>query len=88
MSDYALVYQNGIANVFRYSEGRVTVFRVMQSDFRTCEAFAAGLLEAGANVEVRHCDEMGDIAKRPWPAGVGTIYPDKKCPPLAAVYST
>ena len=68
---YVLVYQAGIANVFRVScfnlspYGRDAV-RVRQADFRSCEAFARGLAEAGALVHSAACNAAGDIADAAW----------------------
>lgn len=80
--DYAvLVYQAGIANVFAVdclnmrAAGRVEQ-RLMQSDFRTCEAFAYGLGAAGVRVASAHCNEAGDIKRRDW-------YVDLDCAPFA-----
>jgi hypothetical protein len=66
-----LVYQGGIANVFAVETfnmrdyGRDAV-RLMQADFRTCEAFARGLAAAGASVATAACNMAGDIAAQPW----------------------
>jgi hypothetical protein len=69
----ALVYQGGIANVFAVDVFTLEVplrnaRRIMQYDFRTCEAFAMGLRAAGAKLLVAHCNEAGDIVERPWSA--------------------
>lgn len=59
-----LVYQCGIANVFLAdASGWV---RRMQSDFSHCEAFCAGLVQAGCEVAFAWCAEAGDIISRPW----------------------
>lgn len=66
-----LVYQAGIANVFSVDcfnlsdYGRETK-RLLQSDFRTCEAFARGLGAAGVIVHSAHCNEAGDIINSRW----------------------
>jgi hypothetical protein len=66
-----LVYQAGIANVFAVdclnmrASGRKTT-RLLQSDFRTCEAFASGLGAASVKVATAACNEAGDIANRNW----------------------
>jgi len=66
-----LVYQAGIANVFEVdcfnlsSYGRKAV-RLMQSDFRTCLAYARGLGDCGVVVRTAHCNEAGDIVDRSW----------------------
>lgn len=65
-----LVYQAGIANVF--SVERVTnedgrnPKRLLQGDFRSCEAFARGLAVAGVDVTTMHCNRAGDIANAEW----------------------
>src|SRR5690348_5829197 len=69
---YALVYQAGIANVFAVDinglkpETRKKTKRVLQSDFRGCEMFCRGLMEAGAQVRSYACNEAGDIQERVW----------------------
>lgn len=67
----ALVYQVGIANVFRVDRlstnptGR-NAQRISQSDFHTCEAFVAGLAFAGWEVVSYACNRAGDIATATW----------------------
>lgn len=69
---YALVYQAGIANVFAVDinalkpETRKRTKRVLQSDFRGCEMFCRGLVEAGAQVRSYMCNESGDVQERVW----------------------
>ncbi len=87
MNEYALVYQCGIANVFKYGALRHTASRVLQSDFRSCELFASGLLEAGCIVEVRHSNYAGDITTMPWVQGPGDLFSDAKRPPITAKYA-
>ena len=66
-----LVYQAGLANVFRVTSfnladyGRDAV-RLVQADFRTCENFAHGMGCAGAIVRTAHCNQAGDIAQARW----------------------
>ena len=66
-----LVYQAGIANVFSVKSfnlgdyGRDAV-RLIQSDFRECEAFARGLGSAGAKVRSAACNQTGDITHSLW----------------------
>jgi hypothetical protein len=68
---YVLVYQAGIANVFRVTSfnladyGRDAV-RLVQSDFRSAEAFARGLAAAGGIVKSAACNRAGDIAREKW----------------------
>ena len=73
MKHATLVYQAGIANVFSHDvPSKVTNAnsssrkREMQSDFRTCEAFAAGLKRAGVKVKTAWCNQAGDIAMLVW----------------------
>jgi hypothetical protein len=79
-----LVYQVGIANVFADDEFRPGIpRRLLQSDYRTCEAFARGLIAAGIAVEVRHWDHTGDAAQwaNQWNAGKGELWASGKRPP-------
>ena len=68
---YALVYQAGIANVFRVNcfnqanYGR-NATRILQLDFHTCEMFCTGLMEAGAKVARFYCNQAGDITNSRW----------------------
>lgn len=61
---YALVYQSGIANVFRLDDGRRT--RVLQHSFGPCEWYARGLREAGKQVVLAWCNRAGDITHADW----------------------
>ena len=66
-----LVYQAGIANVFKVgclnmgTTGR-NAKRLLQSDFRSCENFAQGLAAAGVKVASAHCNKAGDIVNEKW----------------------
>jgi len=70
---YALVYQAGIANVFKCrihpkqtnadSSARQ---RVLQGDFRQCGNFCLGLHEMGARVIPAWCNQAGDISALLW----------------------
>ena len=40
--------------------------RLLQSDFRTCEAFARGLAAAGIRVGTVACNQAGDIQEATW----------------------
>jgi len=68
----ALVYQAGIANVFRVgafnslSAKRGETIRLRQADFRSCASFAAGAAEAGADVRTYFCNMAGDISAADW----------------------
>ncbi len=66
-----LVYQAGIANVFAVDCFNLVpcgreAKRLLQSDFRTCEAFAKGLGAAGVRVMTAACNEAGDIVNSLW----------------------
>jgi hypothetical protein len=80
---YVLVYQCGIANVFKVSRFRCnpaerTESRVLQHAFSVCHWFALGLAEAGAKVRTVHCDVAGDCARMQWQPGKGSLWADKK----------
>lgn len=80
MRKAALVYQCGIANVFELDDDGVRIRRLLQHDFRTCEAFARGLRAAGVTVVTAHSDVAGDVASFPWSNGPGDIFSDAKSP--------
>ena len=62
-----LVYQAGIANVFEVSSTQLTNRkRLMQGDFRSCEAFARGIKAAGVKVSTWACNQAGDITDSEW----------------------
>ena len=68
-----LVYQAGIANVFAVKCFNMGPYgrdakRLIQSDFRTCEAFARGLGVAGVVVVTMQCNCAGDIVDSSWSA--------------------
>lgn len=71
-----LVYQCGIANVFQVdcfnlaASGRAER-RLLQGDFRGCEAFARGLAAAGVKVASAGCNQAGDIARCGWEMDLG-----------------
>lgn len=84
---FILVYQTGIANLFRvpsfdsYTEGANK--RVYQGSFRTAEAMARGALLAGAEVRVASCNHAGDIAELVWAQGMSDCpFRDAANPPL------
>ncbi len=93
--NYALVYQCGIANVFRVTqaecEGSSPHYeRIVQADYRSAEWFCRGVLEAGADVSVWHSDVAGDVMLcpcGPWQEGPGGLWRDKKAPAGMALYS-
>jgi hypothetical protein len=72
--EYHLVYQCGIANVFRGGK------RVLQGAYSGCEYYCMGLLEAGKKVSVWHCDQA-DINGAEWEKGAGDLWADHKEPP-------
>lgn len=66
-----LVYQAGIANVFDVISFNMADYgreakRLIQSDFRTCEAFAQGLAAAGVKVASAQCNMAGDVIRQKW----------------------
>ena len=61
----ALVYQNGIANVFEI-EAPGKVRRLLQHAYSPCEWYAQGLRDAGNNLSVFYSDDAGDIANSYW----------------------
>lgn len=70
---FALVYQAGIANVFECRTANYGTFgrdakQLLQSDFRTCEAFVRGLLEASDKslAFTAQCNRAGDIVDQLW----------------------
>lgn len=68
---YFLVYQAGIANVFRVRSANLAPYgrdaeRIIQLDFKTCENVARGLALGGHIVHTAHCNECGDIVDRTW----------------------
>ena len=78
-----LVYQAGIANVFKVTEFGLSACgqdgqyrdrrRLLQADFRTCEDFARGLNYAGTEVRSCACNRAGDIAASDWEEDLGPI---------------
>jgi hypothetical protein len=84
---YMLVYQAGLANVFRVSAYNLADYgrdalRVMQADFRSCETFARGLVEAGAGVKSAACNRAGDIIKETWTTDLKSQPFSDKCRPV------
>ena len=64
-----LVYQAGIANVFEiglWDDEARQPRRILQSDFRECEAFSRGLREAGWDITSMYCNQAGDITDAEW----------------------
>lgn len=94
-TNYHLVYQCGIANVFRCSKAEsegssIRYERLLQGDYRTAETFCRGLLETGAAVSVWHSDVAGDVLLcpcGPWQEGPGGLWREKKFPPRTAKYA-
>lgn len=78
----ALVYQSGIANVFSVDGATGRTTRLLQSDYHSCEMFAAGAIAAGAVCEVFHCDAAGDCQNTPWQEGPGELWRQSKRPPV------
>lgn len=78
-----LVYQCGIANVFkvdrftRNPEGRNAV-RLLQHACDPCVWYARGLSRAGAIVKTAHCEKTGDIANVEWGPGKGDMWANER----------
>lgn len=67
----ALVYQAGLANVFKVSCFNAAPFgrdalRVLQADFRTCVVYARACEDMGAEGATFACNMAGDIQNQPW----------------------
>jgi hypothetical protein len=84
---FILVYQNGIANLFRvpsfesYTEGANE--RVYQGSFSAAENMARGAMLAGAEVRIASCNRAGDIAELVWAQGMSDCpFRDQANPPL------
>ena len=85
-----LVYQAGIANVFEVDCFNLSPFgrearRLIQADFRTCEAFAAGLAAAGYHVSTAGCNMAGDIAGQKWTEDLDSLPFSDKFQPIFAM---
>ncbi len=80
MSELALVYQCGTANVFRF-EGDMPI-RVLQHAYSPCEYYCAGAVAQGARLRVFHADVAGDCTNARWEDGPGDLWADKKRPPV------
>lgn len=66
---FALVYQTGIANVFKITEVSPTENvrqLILQSDFHTAETLVRGAKMAGAKTAVFACNMAGDITNQNW----------------------
>lgn len=91
---FALVYQCGIANVFRIDMPETSeqaqspkYVRVVQGAYSQAEQYCRGAIGAGADVLVYHSDVAGDVLlcpRGPWSEGAGDLWADKKHPPIAA----
>ena len=79
---FDLVYQSGIANVFRDHDDAPSA-RVMQGTFNACEYFARGALAAGATLDVWNVNAAGDIAacRDEWRRGTGGPFASEQHPP-------
>lgn len=75
---YCLVYQAGIANVFEVVSFNLSDYgrdakRIMQSDFRDCETFCRGLIQASALVKSAGCNQAGDITNSHWTEDLNSL---------------
>lgn len=75
---FMLVYQNGIANVFRVDkfsrqhEGRNAV-RILQTDFMSAQVYCHGVIAGGGEVRVAGLAAAGDISNRTWDSNRDTL---------------
>jgi hypothetical protein len=87
-----LVYQCGIANVFEVTSFNMSDYgrdarRLVQSDFRTCEAYAAGMAAAGCLVASAGCNMAGDIVNQKWTDDLDSLpFCDKFAPVWSGVH--
>lgn len=66
-----LVYQAGIANVFRVdcfnlADVRRNAERLYQGSFRSAVTFAKGIQATGTEVKTSACNQAGDIRQALW----------------------
>ena len=86
---YALVYQAGIANIFRVSCFNLSDYgrdamRVYQGDFHTAEAIFHGMWLGGAKLMTAHCPNAGDIAHQQWRTDFDAMpFRESARPPIA-----
>ncbi len=78
-----LVYQCGIANVFKVACFNLAAYgrdalRLYQGDYRGAMMFAQGAGAVGACIRTAHCEEAGDIAGAHWTDGKGDMWEDKR----------
>lgn len=71
MSTFVLVYQGGIANVFRVNMYRFSPYdrhaeRIYQGDFHTAQSIVKGCALAGATVRTACCNQSGDVSNAWW----------------------
>jgi len=76
----ALVYQVGLANVFRVGGARPV--RLLQADYHSWEMFCRGALVAGWPVQVFHADVAGDCLTAERADGPGDLWRDRKHPSI------
>lgn len=81
-----LVYQMGIANVFKvdrltFDIDERNAKRLRQGSFLYCEEFVRGLQAAGCHVGSASCSMSGDITNQPWaPLDDSVVFFDKMNP--------
>lgn len=80
---FVLVYQRGIANVFRVDSLNLTPYgrqaiRAFQGSYERAEAVALGLKIAGCTVGTCHCDLPGDVVDAKWRFGKGDFRAEHK----------
>lgn len=87
MSNLALVYQSGLANVFTITAEPGSPQRILQSDYHTCETFCRGAKWGGWPIAVYHVDVAGDCSQADWNEGPGDLWREHKRPPLGAMHA-
>ena len=88
---FALVYQAGIANVFKVDSfgclraKRGKQARWCQSSFHSCEWFCRGVIAAGGELKTYSCNRAGDVADCTWTAGLDDCpFRDEAHPPITS----
>lgn len=90
VGEYALLYQCGIANLYRREEKEAhgyVLALLQQGSYRVCEAIAHGLIIAGERVHVYHANIAGDarLQCESWAKGTGGPFDDSQRPPSGTI---
>ncbi len=76
--ELALVYQMGMANVFRFEHDMPVL--VLQHAYAPCEWYCRGAASQGALVRVFHADVLGNVTDATWETGPGYLWAGSKQP--------